>query len=188
MYNSIPYKTIKTSHSTDGCRRKRKFGKPWWSDRLTTLLSSMCSKEKLWLNANGTGDRRALKAEYVSARKTFDRAVQRTKRFYQYSLQREVLTEGVTNDTNFWKSIGKLDINQERKMKIPMEVLTDEGTVSNEVNIVLEKWKSCFSNLDKPMIPVLLIICIMDQQLKTTLKVSLELTQKPSILSINQVL
>lgn len=147
MYASIPYKTIRTSNSTNGSKRKRKFGKPWWSDRLTELWTTMCNKESLWLKANGRANKRRLKTDYVSARKAFDHEVQKAKRLHWYSLQREVLTEAVSNDPNFWKTIGRLGINQEKRKKIPMEVLTDDGTVSNDVNVVLEKWKSSFSTL-----------------------------------------
>ena len=45
----------------------------------------------------------------------------------------------------FWKTIGKVGIGC--KKNIPMEIITENGSVSNNVEDVLSKWESCFSKL-----------------------------------------
>jgi hypothetical protein len=50
-------------------------------------------------------------------------------------------------DVNFWKIIGHIGIANERKTKIPLEVVLADGTVVNDVNAVLDAWKNDFENL-----------------------------------------
>lgn len=47
----------------------------------------------------------------------------------------------------FWKKIGKIGVGNDRQSKIPMEVKLDYGTKTSEKSVVLEAWKSSFSNM-----------------------------------------
>ena len=88
-----------------------------------------------------------LKSDYCFVRKSFDREVQRSKRLYWYQLQEDLLDK-VNNDPNtFWKSIGKVGINNDKKKLIPMEVLMEDGSLSSEVKDVLNKKERVYSNL-----------------------------------------
>ena len=51
----------------------------------------------------------------------------------------------IDNPTEFWKSIAKLGPKTESG--IPMEVKRDDGSVSDDLNEVLERWKSDFASL-----------------------------------------
>ena len=145
MYKDIPYEAITLSHGPTYCKRKRRPGKTWWSKKLSDLWFLLCDKEKRWLKS----DRRKcdLKSEYVYARKSFDKEVQKAKRFYWYSCQNDLSNNAISNDCNFWKTIGKIGIKQEKKQHIPMEVKSDDGTINRDVSVVLEKWRSAFSSL-----------------------------------------
>ncbi len=48
----------------------------------------------------------------------------------------------------FWKKIGSIGVAQERN-RIPWEVVND-GMVSKEPNVVLEKWYGSFKDLLNP--------------------------------------
>ena len=82
----------------------------------------MCEAERLWLRCDDSSRKSQLKSEYVSHRKIFDREVQRSKRFYWYKFQCNILEE-VNEDPNyFWKSIGKIGVGSSKHHRIPMKV------------------------------------------------------------------
>ena len=71
----IPYKTV-----TVGIRnKKRRPGKPWWSDKLSNKWFEMCKAEREWLDCSLRHDQIKLKSIFVRLRKTFDREVQKAK-------------------------------------------------------------------------------------------------------------
>ncbi len=83
MYGSLPYKS-----ATVGVRnKKRRPGKPWWTDTLTNMWNDACRKETLWLKCNSHSEKVRLKAQYCIARKSFDKEVQRSKRLFWFNLQ-----------------------------------------------------------------------------------------------------
>ena len=78
--------------------KKRRPGKPWWSETLSDLWNSVCLTEKDWLKCIDKGMKKNLKTVYCSAKKCFDREVQRAKRFYWFKLQTYILDN--VNDKN----------------------------------------------------------------------------------------
>ncbi len=54
------------------------------------------------------------------------------------------------DQTDFWKSFGKIGIGQCKKKFIPMEVVLDNGDISTNVCDVLSKWRDAFSELLNP--------------------------------------
>ena len=72
----------------------------------------------------------------------FDKLVEKSKRSYWYKIQTDKLNEAKHDNTEFWKSIGKVGISGIRK--IPMEVVLDDGSISYFQKDVLEKWKKIF--------------------------------------------
>ena len=107
----------------------------------------MCVAEKEWLSCKDHSSKDALKFSYVSKRKLFDREVQRAKRLYWYSLQKQLLDECEVDQTSFWKSIGKIGVNCSKNSGIPMEVVLPDGSISCDVQDVLARWKNDFSSL-----------------------------------------
>ena len=73
----------------------------------------------------------------------------RCKRHYQRTEQ-EKLQGLLHNDgapRDFWREIEKLSLANERKSKIPMEVVDADGTSIFDSDRVLEKWKTEYSSL-----------------------------------------
>ena len=87
------------------------------------------------------------KCEYVTSRKSFDKEVQRCKRLHWYNLQSELEQECNIDHTRFWKSIGKTGVSNAKRNHIPCEIMTPDGSESQETDEVLNKWKSDFSHL-----------------------------------------
>ena len=70
----------------------------------------------------------------------FDKLVQKSKRSYWYKIQTDILNEAKHDDTEFWKRIGKVGISGIRK--IPLEVVSDDGSISYLQKDVLENGKT----------------------------------------------
>ncbi|XP_060597913.1 uncharacterized protein LOC132751716 [Ruditapes philippinarum] len=145
MYENVPYKSIKIGPGTGS--KKRRPGKPWWTDNLSDLWCKLSIAEKQWLQCYNRADRVSFKAKYVSIRKQFDAEVQRAKRRHWYNLQKDILNECNVDRSSFWKSVGRIGITQANKKIIPDEVVLADGSVSADPSDVLLKWKIEFSNL-----------------------------------------
>ena len=143
MYTELPYKRIQVGVSN----KKRRFSKPWWNIQLTDMWNNVCEYERRWLRCNVKTERSRFKVDYVNCRKSFDRAVQRTKRVYWYNLQKQLTQECNEGTNEFWKTIGRVGLGQSKSRKIPMEVVLEDGTISRDCKDVLEKWKHEFCSL-----------------------------------------
>ena len=73
-----------------------------------------------------------IKSEFITIRKTFDRENRKAKREYQKHQQEDLhLLSKQQNTRDFWKSIGKLGISNERKQHIPTEIYDSNGEIFN---------------------------------------------------------
>ena len=79
-----------------------------------------------------------IKAEYANLRKSFDREVRRCKCRNWYSLHNNLLEECNVNANEFWKSIGKIGVNQCGKKVIPEKVISENGELSRDISEVLD--------------------------------------------------
>ena len=147
MLKQLPMIKRKNTSSNSTKNKKHRPKKPWWSDKLSDLWSSVCDAEKLWLRSQSRSDALRNKSTFVRVRKEFDREVQRAKRSHWYSLQEGILNECNVDQSKFWKSIGKIGISHANKNAIPMEVALDDGSVSFYINDVLRKWRNDFCSL-----------------------------------------
>ena len=59
----------------------------------------------------------------------------------------EELVNSQGNPKEFWRKIGQIGVWNERRNTIPMEVKINDGSVCNDKNVVLDKWKNYFSNM-----------------------------------------
>ena len=123
--------------------------KKYWNNNLQIQWNKVCEKEKLWLKCRNNNTRNVLKADYCAERRLFDKMNRRCKRQHQRTEQ-EKLQGLLHNDgapRDFWREIGKLSLANERKSKIPMEVVDADGSSIFDSDRVLEKWKTDYSNL-----------------------------------------
>ena len=56
-----------------------------------------------------------------------------------------------TNSKDFWKYIGRVGVGEERKKSIPMEIITEDGLISQNIPLVLKKWRDSFCELLNPV-------------------------------------
>ena len=88
--------------------------------------------------------------DYLSLRKTFDQTVQRTKRQYWFQMQLDIDNLDKNNSQEFWKTIGKIGVGNERRKHIPLEVEIN-GHITRDKETVLDTWKNSFRNLLSPV-------------------------------------
>ncbi|CAC5365429.1 unnamed protein product [Mytilus coruscus] len=91
-----------------------------------------------------------LRKHFVDKRKDFDKLTQKYKRQYWYRCQEELVNFSDNDPNQFWRRIGKIGIGNERQMRIPNEVTLDDGTITNNLETILSKWKSSFHSLLNP--------------------------------------
>ena len=87
--------------------------------------------EKSWLKSKRGPDKIQHKSEYVGKRKQFDKCVQKAKRKFQLD-EHKRLSEKLLNTDNpkeFWPRIGGIEMANERKPKITLEVRDDPGNL-----------------------------------------------------------
>ena len=107
--------------------KRRRHKKPWWNDSLADKRNQVCQAERNWLKTKDK-NRNELKNVFIRIHIDFDREVQRAKRRYWVQLQNEMVSSLDTNPREFWKTIGRTGVADNRNQKIPFEVNTKEGS------------------------------------------------------------
>jgi ABC-type uncharacterized transport system ATPase component len=69
--------------------------------------------------------------------------VQKCKRQYWYRSQEELIRLSDIDSKQFWRKIGKNGIGNQRQLNIPNEVTLDDGSITDNSDTVLNKWKNC---------------------------------------------
>ena len=111
------------------------------------LWSRLSQAELNWLRGCGQGEKSRRKAEYISLRKDFDRKVQRSKRLYWFSLPAQLENECNIEQYNFWKSIGRIGVNNFKRNNVPLEVIGQDGCIMTSIDAILNGWRTYFNNL-----------------------------------------
>ncbi len=73
--------------------------------------------------------------------------MQAAKRQHWCQMKENLLQLQTDNPNEYWKFIGNLGIAKERSNHIPWEVITPEGVVITDPDLVLQWWKSDFQGL-----------------------------------------
>ncbi|CAG2202245.1 unnamed protein product [Mytilus edulis] len=125
--------------------------KPYWNEELQDLWDKACKAEKEWTSCK-TNSKSTLRSIYVQRRKNFDTFNRKSKRRYQIEQQNQLHYLEGHNTKDFWKSIGKLGLANERKTQRIYQVRTENGEITNDTDTVLERWKteyeSAFNSVD----------------------------------------
>ena len=69
---------------------------------------------------------------------------------YWWSTQEHILTTTTGDTRTYWKEIGKVGIAKDRSAAIPMEVQQEDGSISTDIDAVMDNWSSAFSTLLNP--------------------------------------
>ncbi|CAC5390279.1 unnamed protein product [Mytilus coruscus] len=146
MENKLP--VYETDYNRNNKHKKSMF-KPYWNDILRDQMDKVCVSERKWLKHSGSNsEKRKLKDSYCTERKQFDRMNRKFKRRYQNN-ERQKLEDKLysSNQRDFWRSIGKVRICNERKSCIPNAVVNEDGMIETDKVNVLDRWKEDFRQL-----------------------------------------
>ena len=115
---------------------------------LQSLWKNVKCKQKDWLKCKNADSKKIKFGDYKSAHKCFDKAVRQAKRAFQHQ-KVNALDAMINKDSgNFWKEIGKIGSEEENRcQQIPMEVITGDGEITEDIDRVMSKWKNDFSCL-----------------------------------------
>ena len=80
----------------------------------------------------------------------FSKCVQRAKRVHWHEMQNQLLFKHKRSPNAFWKEIGRLGARNNTSQSIPMEVVLDDGSISNAPDAVLSKWADAYTGLPNP--------------------------------------
>ena len=83
----------------------------------------------------------------MNKRKDFDKLVQKCTQQYWYRSQEELIRLSDTDSKQFCPKIRKIGIGNQRQSNIPNEVTLYDGSITDNSDIVLNKWKNCFQTL-----------------------------------------
>ena len=123
--------------------------KPYWNDLLTEQWNITRESERRWLRCTGSGqEKRKLREKFCGERKVFDKLNRKFKRQYQKQERLRIHDQLCNSNQNeFWRSIGKVGLANDRQKRIPWAVVDNEGQIHTDRVTVLEKWKSDFQEL-----------------------------------------
>ena len=139
-------KTFK-SYECNNKKMRTRFRKPWWNDNLKKLFQTAQSAEKTYLKGKKKGvNTSLLRHMFVNKRKQFDRVYRKEKRKYLSSFQAELFQLKYHNPKKFWEEISNLG-PQKKQKEIPHEVVLNDGTVTSNINEILQKWENDYKNL-----------------------------------------
>ena len=86
----------------------------------------------------------------MTIRRRLSKCVQRAKRIQWHQMQNELLFKHKRSPNEFWKEIGRLGARKNTSQTIPMEVVLNDGSISNASNVVLSKWADAYTGLLNP--------------------------------------
>ena len=117
--------------------------KPFWNTELQESWDQVHRAEKEWLKYQGaTPTKCRFRQKYCYLRRNFDKMLRKAKRRYQLAEQQSLRDKlfNIENPRDFWTEIGKLGMSNDRKSRIPFEVL-DQNSIKTDKNSVLNRWK-----------------------------------------------
>ena len=145
MNEKLNVKIIKLEHGVSN--KRRKFKKPWWNEELSALWNDSCIKERIWLREKDHFTKIRLISDFIGTRKAFDRTVRKSKRNFKKMKDDDLIATQSSDQREFWKKIGSIGIANARQSLIPLKVENENGSVTTDIPVVLEKWKNDFSTL-----------------------------------------
>ena len=108
------------------------------------LWNTRCALEKQFCECTRV-NKTELRQQFIRGQRNFDKGIREAKRIYWHQQQIELLE--INQKTDFWKKSGQIGIHNDRSVKVPWEIVQDDGTISVDQQIVLNKWMCSFKEL-----------------------------------------
>ena len=146
MDRKLPKRSRKFSN---GNKTAKSFHKPYWLAELDEKWDAVCACERNWLRSSGSSaEKRRLRSLYVTSKRQFEKLNKKAKRSHQLSEQQRLMSmHADRHSREFWREIGKIGIQNDRKNFIPMKVVDYAGNISTNVDTVISKWSNEYERL-----------------------------------------
>ena len=132
---------------TPGMQKRKKRSKPYWDDDLAAMWSHARDCERDYLKHKGcNAAQRELRMRFIESRGEFDKALRRAQRRYNAQQQERISTLRTDNPKEFWREIRKLGPGADDTTH-PSSVISDDGTIVDDPETVLARWKRDFQSL-----------------------------------------
>ena len=128
---------------TSGKTRNCKSQKPYWNDTLSRYWKEMKMAERQFLRSKNRHNS-ILHNEFIIKRKTFMRELRKCERMYRHQQLSNLENICVSDPKIFWQTIKKLG---PRKSNVIPEQVYIDGVLSDNISLVLQKWKEDFYSL-----------------------------------------
>jgi len=149
LYHNEAKNHFKTVNVHPKNRKSRRYTqKPYWSDDIKVLWASVAEREKEFLSSSGHA--RSLKKQaYKNAQNDFERQYRKCRKNYEYQQRQKLALSRTDNPKEFWKMLKNLGPNKRSQDNIVLEVYLENGEVTQNLNVVMEKWVLEYSELYK---------------------------------------
>ena len=150
LYINEMTKTFAVRSNTPSSNNKFRFTrKEWWDEDLTTMFKTMQKAEHAYLKAKKCGKNfKDLQAVFKTKQATFDKQVKKKKRIFQRERCTQLENINASDPNSFWDYIKRL--GPKKKSSIPMECYDRDGSVIQDEDFVMRKWKNDFFSLYNP--------------------------------------
>ena len=132
--------------NSSNMQKRIKVNKPYWDSELYELWKIMnaCEKDFLKDKSHGKGkDRKRL--IFKQSKCEFNKLVRKKERIYMTSLCEKIENNCSKNPSEYWKLLNK--INRKERVKIPLEVYNENGSVNCNLDEVKNHWKITFEDM-----------------------------------------
>ena len=121
--------------------------KPWWCQELDEMWKTLCNLERDFVRYNGARrQKQRLRQQYKNAQNEFDRVYRRKKRKFQHDKLLHIKALETNDPAKFWEAIKRLG-PKNKFGEIPSEVVLEDGSVSNDPDVVMDEWRNVFCKL-----------------------------------------
>ena len=124
--------------------------KNFWNDELAQCWKVLCQNEKNYLNFKVRGQaekaqKQQLLLIYKDAQKVFNNKFRFFKRKHKKQQMDDLERESVENPQKMWEKLKKL--GDPPSSKAVLEIIREDGTISNDIQEILSKWYKDISQL-----------------------------------------
>ena len=138
------------SSNSNSNRKSFKKSQPFWNEELEHYWKQVCWSEKLYLafkvyNRSQLSWKSKLRNDYKTSQNTFDKKFRYFKRQHKKKEFEDLGNSASNNPTDMWAKIKRLC--DPPTCRAALEIVKSDGTISNDVREILEKWHYDISRL-----------------------------------------
>ena len=123
--------------------------KPYWAEELSDLWKMDHTVEKEFVKMRKDDSRYTqVLANFKYRHRIFDRTLRKEKRVFHRREVYDLDKSNTNNPTEFWRTIE--DLGPKKVKEILMEVILENGDVSDAFDDILHKWRDDFQQLFTP--------------------------------------